>query len=300
MRASVARYLLEAARVDERVFLISGDAGYGVLDEFQQTFPDRFLNLGIAEQNTIGLAAGLALSGFKVFVYNIIPFVLYRCYEQVRNDVCYQNLPVTLIGTGSGVAYAPAGMTHYAVEDIGLARTLPGLAVLSPCDPVETRLCMEYAYRNTGPTYVRIAKGREPILHDPAPSSVSEPILVAPGEHIAVLFHGSAGGEVMAAIKELSTSPKVIALPLLQPLNWEKLREMLQGVHCAITVEEHYTEGGLGSIVAERLVASGMSLRLHRLGLPHAFVHDVRHSAGIRRAYGFAAPQIADYIRRIW
>lgn len=125
---------------------MSGDAGYGVLDEYKKCFPNRYLNLGVAEQNMISFSAGLGLAGYNVFIYNIVPFVLYRCYEQVRNDICYQRLPVTLIGIGSGVTYAPQGITHYGVEDVSIARTLPNLVILSPSDPIEAekmcRICV--------------------------------------------------------------------------------------------------------------------------------------------------------------
>ena len=131
MRNSVIERITKEAEKRKDVFLITGDAGFGVLDNYKKLFPENFLNLGVAEQNMIGIASGLGLIGFKVFVYNIVPFLLYRCYEQVRNDICYQNVPVTLIGIGSGVTYSPQGVTHYSVEDIALARTLPNLVILS-------------------------------------------------------------------------------------------------------------------------------------------------------------------------
>src|SRR3989338_2535360 len=126
----------------------------------------------------ISFSAGLALAGYKVFVYNIIPFVLYRCYEQVRNDICYQRLPVTLVGIGSGVTYAPQGMTHYSVEDIAVARSLPNLTIFSPADPMEAKLCAEYAVKNNAPVYIRIAKSGEPPIHKNDLKDISKPILI--------------------------------------------------------------------------------------------------------------------------
>ncbi|ODS30339.1 MAG: transketolase pyridine binding subunit [Candidatus Scalindua rubra] len=146
MRNTVINKITEYAEEDKNVFFVSGDAGYGVLDEYKKCFPNRYLNLGVAEQNMISFSAGLGLAGYNVFIYNIVPFVLYRCYEQVRNDICYQRLPVTLIGIGSGVTYAPQGITHYGVEDVSIARTLPNLVILSPSDPIEAekmcRICV--------------------------------------------------------------------------------------------------------------------------------------------------------------
>src|SRR5690242_9623991 len=129
MRNAFIDTILASCGQRDDIFIISGDAGLGVFDNFKEKFPGRFLNLGAAEQNTISFAAGLALTGFKVVVYNIIPFVLYRCYEQVRNDICYQDLPIILAGIGSGLTYSPQGMTHYSIEDLGIARTLPNLTV---------------------------------------------------------------------------------------------------------------------------------------------------------------------------
>ena len=165
MRNTVINKITEVAKKNKNIFIITGDAGFGVLDEYKNSFPKRFLNLGIAEQNTISFAGGLALTGYKVFVYNIVPFVMYRCYEQVRNDICYQKLPVILIGIGSGVTYAPQGVTHYSVEDVALAKTLPNLTILSPADPYEAALCAEYALKSKNPVYIRIAKSGEPKIH---------------------------------------------------------------------------------------------------------------------------------------
>src|SRR3990167_8544765 len=155
MRNTLINTIIDACKKREDVFVISGDAGLGVFDEFKEAYKNRFLNLGIAEQNMASFAAGLAMSDFKVYLYNIIPFLLYRCYEQVRNDICYQRLPVTLVGIGSGLTYAPQGMTHYSVEDIAIARTLPNLVILSPSDPVEAQGCVEYAFKSKKPVYIR-------------------------------------------------------------------------------------------------------------------------------------------------
>lgn len=298
MRSSVAKSMLRAAEADENLFLISGDAGYGVLDEHQARFGSRYLNLGVAEQNTISFAAGLALVGYRVFVYNIIPFVLYRCYEQVRNDICYQHLPVILVGTGSGVAYAPAGMTHYGVEDIALARTLPGLTILSPCDPYEAELCVDFALKAPGPSYIRIAKAKEPVLHTQRPTSITEPLVHQQGEGVAVVFHGSVGDAVLEAVKGLEPRPTVLSVPMLQPMDLEALGRRLAGIHTVLTVEEHCSTGGLGSIVAQWIADERRPLRLERMGFGHEFIHAVCHTAGMRELYGFSAPQIAAAVRR--
>jgi transketolase len=296
MRSSIANKITQAAARDKKIFLIAGDGGYGVLDEFQRKFPKRFLNLGVAEQNTISFAAGLGLMGFKVFVYNIVPFVLYRCYEQIRNDICYQRVPVTLIGIGSGVTYAPQGVTHYSVEDIAIARTLPNLTVLSPSDPKEAIKCAEYAVKSKGPVYIRIAKSGEPVIHKGRVTDITKPVVVQKGNGVAVLFHGSISIEVMEALRDLGKSPLVLSVPMVQPLDYDFLLKRLKKVHTIITVEEHYADGGLGSAVAEWIAKEGHHFRLKRLGLKNKFIHDIMKNQGLRKLYGISADSIRQSI----
>lgn len=293
MRGSVIARITELARRDKNVFLITGDAGFGVLDDYRTSFPDRYLNLGVAEQNMIGVAAGLGLAGYKVFVYNIVPFVLYRCYEQVRNDVCYQELPITLIGIGSGVTYSPQGVTHYSVEDIALARTLPNLVILSPSDPIEARGCVEYAFKSKNPVYIRLAKSGEPVIHKGRRGrNVSRPIVLGEGKGVAVLFHGSVSTEVIAAVEGLDKKPMVVSVPMIQPLEVGFLKRKLSGVHTIISVEEHFADGGLGSVLAEWICKEGLDFRLIKLGIKNEFIHQIKNNAGMRSHYGISAGQI--------
>ncbi|KKK74677.1 hypothetical protein LCGC14_2881390, partial [marine sediment metagenome] len=240
MRNSLINTIVKYAEKDKKLFLISGDAGYGVLDEYKKRFPDRYLNMGVAEQNMISFAAGLGLTGYKVFVYNIIPFVLYRCYEQVRNDICYQRLPIALIGIGSGVTYAPQGITHYAVEDIAIARTLPNLVILSPSDPRESEKCAEFALKSRVPVYIRVAKSGEPLIHKNDIKDITKPLVISEGKEIAILFHGSIGIEVIKALENMGKRPTVISVPMIQPLDFRSLLERLEGIRSLITVEEHF------------------------------------------------------------
>jgi len=230
MRNTFVNRILEECEKKEDIFIISGDAGYGVFDDFQKKFPDRFLNLGVAEQNMISFASGMALSGMKIIIYNIIPFVLYRCYEQVRNDICYQELPIVLTGIGSGVTYSPQGMTHYSVEDIGLCQTLPNLEVFSPIDPVEARLCAEYSLTSKNPVYVRLAKRGEPVIHKQENFDINQPQVLFEGEDIALVFHGSISEEIIEAVNILNSKkiyPKIISCCKIQPLNIDRLKDLL-------------------------------------------------------------------------
>ena len=154
--------LSELAKFDERIFLVVGDLGYGVTEPFENQFPNRFLNVGIAEQNMIGFAAGLARSGYKVFVYSIANFPTFRCLEQIRNDLCYEQLDVTVVSVGAGFSYGVLGYSHFAIEDIGIMRTLPNMQVLSPSDSNEVRSLLKYAISTESPKYLRLGKENNP------------------------------------------------------------------------------------------------------------------------------------------
>ena len=166
MRKAFVKSLIAQARNHENLFVLTPDLGFSVLEEFSQEFPDRFLNVGIAEQNAISVAAGLALSGMVVYVYSIIPFITMRAFEQVRVDLAYMNTNVRLVGVGAGLSYGPAGATHHAIEDIAVMRALPNMTVCCPGDPLEVKAIVEESVIYPGPMYIRLAKNGEPIIHD--------------------------------------------------------------------------------------------------------------------------------------
>lgn len=296
MRNAFIDTILESCRTRDDIFVLSGDAGLGVFDRFREERPDRFLNMGVAEQNTISFAAGLAMTGYRVLVYNIIPFVLYRCYEQVRNDICYQELPVILAGIGSGVTYAPMGMTHYSVEDIGIARTLPNLEVISPIDPVEARLAAGYALQADRPVYVRLAKRGEPDIHAECSFDLKKPQLLRGGTGSAILFHGSVGTEVLMAaemLQQRGICPRIISVPFLQPLDIQALMELLGDIGHVFTVEEHFIGSGLGCIMACESARISAGFRLHMLGISDEYIHAVLDNDGMRARFGISAGGIA-------
>lgn len=299
MRNTFIDTILAACASRDDIFIISGDAGLGVFDSFKETYPDRFLNLGVAEQNMISFAAGMAMTGSRVIIYNIIPFVLYRCYEQVRNDICYQELPVVLVGIGSGITYAPMGMTHYSVEDLGLVQTLPNLVTISPMDPVEARVAAEYALDATLPVYVRLAKRGEPVFHNATAFDITAPQVIREGTDTAILFHGSISNEVMAAYEVLrkeNRAPLLVSVPTVQPLDTGTLELILAGFKHVISVEEHFVTCGLGSLLSRYKAESNPSWDLATLGIPFAFIHDIRTTNGLRTNYGITA---ADIVRAV-
>jgi transketolase len=297
LRNAVTKKINHFAEINSSVFLVTGDAGFGVLEEYQEKFPARYLNLGVAEQNMIGFSVGMGMAGYKVFIYNIIPFLLYRCYEQVRNDICYQDIPVTLVGIGSGVTYAPMGMTHYSVEDVALARTLPNLIILSPSDPAEAEKCAEFAMSSEHPVYIRVAKKGESRIHEKDILSIEEPLIVREGQELAVLFHGSISEEVLKAVEFLGESPMLISIPLLQPLNFNSLFRKLKNIKTIITVEEHFIEGGLGSIVSEWIVKEKLSFKIRKMGIANEYIHAVRDNRGMREHYKISFEDIRQVIQ---
>lgn len=295
MRNAFTNTIVDACKERDDIFIISGDAGLGVFDEFKEQYSGRFLNLGIAEQNMIGFAGGLAMTGHKVCLYNIIPFLLYRCYEQVRNDICYQELPVVLTGIGSGVTYALQGMTHYSIEDIGIARTLPNLTVISPIDPVEAKLSAEYSLKSKNPVYVRLAKRGEPVFHSNEDFDITMPQVLRDGEEIALLFHGTVSQEVMKAYDELVNDgihPMLVSVPMLQPLNDTALLNIVKNIKRVVSVEEHYENSGLGNILSNLFSRLNIPMKLKRLGIPYGFIHDIKDQNGMREHFGISAAGI--------
>lgn len=300
MRNTFVNTIINHCKKNDDIFVISGDAGLGVFDDFKEDFADRFFNSGVAEQNMIGMASGMAISGKKVYVYNIIPFVLYRCYEQVRNDICYQELPVTLLGIGSGLTYSPQGMTHYSVEDVGLAKTLPNMAVFSPCDPVEAELAANYSVTCETPMYVRMAKRGEPELHKKKDFDITAPQVMRDGGDFALIFHGSIGEEVLKSAEILAAqgiNAKVISVPMVQPLNMEILLDVIGGIKKAAVVEEHFIGTGLGASICTQAVIKGADLEVTLLGIKDEMIHHIKKQPGMRDHYGISGTKIAEFVK---
>lgn len=279
MRNMIAECIAQKAKENKDFFLITGDAGLGVWDEYQIQYANQYVNPGINESLCVGLAAGMALCGKKVVYYNIAPFVMMRPYEQVRNDICYQELPVILVGTGSGLTYMPSGMTHYSIEDIALSLTLPNLDIFSPCDPLEARMCFEYAYTSKNPSYIRIPKAGEPLLHSSPIKDITQAQILRSGrENIALVTHSSLAAEVLESGKQLDAS--VITLPFINTPN-PQVKELLESFDRVIVIEEHFKYGGLGSLLQERL-----SSPVEIVGLENDFIHFIGNQACARGHFG--------------
>lgn len=269
MRDAFISELTELAREDPAVFLVVGDLGFSVIEEFAAEFPDRFLNAGVAEQTMIGLAAGLASSGYKVFVYSIGNFPTMRCVEQIRNDVCYHDRSVTIVAVGAGFSYGYLGYTHHAIEDIAVMRALPNMRVLSPADPVETRALTRYAVETDGPKYLRLGKNGEPALHPaPLPSTMPGAVVLHEGTDLTILSTGSVASVAIAARERLASdgiSVRVVSVPRVKPLDSTVL-ESARGTRGILTLEEHSVVGGFGSAVLERAAHDRLRIPIYPIG----------------------------------
>ncbi|MBT7080160.1 MAG: transketolase [Chloroflexi bacterium] len=300
MRNAFADELTTLAGSDERVVLLSGDIGNRLFDKFKSVDNNRFYNCGIAEANMMGVAAGMALSGLRPFVYTIAPFATTRCFEQIRVDVCYHKAPVVIVGTGSGLSYAELGPTHHSLEDLAIMRTLPGMNVYAPCDTIELRLIMREVMQSNSPAYIRIGKKGEPDIHSAPPKlNLGKAIVVRPGEQVTLLTVGNMVAESLKAAEYLAqqgVEAEVVSFHTVKPLDQVYLSQAMERFSLLVTVEEHSRVGGFGSAVAEWFMAEGRMAPLMSFGTEDEFMHEVGHQAYARKRYGLAAQNLSEKI----
>ncbi|WP_151736540.1 transketolase family protein [Paenibacillus tengchongensis] len=279
MRDTFIAELVRQAELDERIFLITPDIGFSVLEKFKDRFPDRFLNVGIAEQNAVGVAAGLALSGKIVYVYSIVPFVTMRCFEQVRVDLAYMNTNVRMVGVGAGFSYGPAGATHHSIEDIAIMRCLPNMTVCCPGDPIEVKSIISQSVSHEGPMYIRLGKNREPEIHSQdAALTIGRAAKVVEGRDVCIFTTSNMLELGYKWTQELATrgvSSSLISMHTMKPFDSQSVLEMIKLGIPIVTLEEHNVIGGLASAVSEVIAESGMSVKFKKIGIPDVFSHVV-------------------------
>lgn len=285
MRNAISDEICNYAKNNKNFFLISGDAGLGVWDKYQAEFTEQFLNPGINEALCVGMASGMALCGKKVVYYNISPFTLMRPYEQVRNDICYQELPVILIGTGAGLTYAPSGMTHYAIEDIALALSLPNLDIYSPASPKEARAAFQNAMNSHNPSYIRIEKSGEKEIHKDNVDINSLNFVKNSGRNL-IISHGSIVTECLDI-----DNCSVATLPFINSQN-KKIIEQLSEFENIFVVEEHYKFGGLGTFLQSKI-----DKKINIIALENRFIHDIGDRSYLRKIYGLNESAISKVIK---
>lgn len=290
MRNAFITELVALAEQHPQVALVVGDLGYSVVEPFAERFPDRFINAGIAEQNMTGLAAGMASEGYHVFTYSIANFPTFRCAEQIRNDVDYHRLPVTVVAVGGGLAYGALGYSHHAVQDYALMRTLPNTLIAAPGDPLEVRACLRYLVAHPQPSYLRLGKAGEPCWHAEVPE-------VAPGQWLRV--REGAGercilstGAALQIAMDWQAQPEhadrsVYSMPL-----WSLASKREQAARCApwrevMTLEDHLLDGGFGSWLLEAQALGGTgAARVRPVALDAAVCGTVGSQATLNRLGG--------------
>lgn len=304
MRTAFFRTLFELAEQDERINLVVGDLGFGVVEPFAGRFPDRFLNAAVAEQNMTGIAAGMALSGKIVFTYSIANFPTLRCLEEIRNDVCYHNADVKVVAVGGGFAYGSLGMTHHATEDLAIMRALPGMVVVAPGDPIEVAHATRVIAAHGGPCYLRLGRAGEPIVHRAdVEFRLGKAITVRNGGDITLISTGGLLEIVLHVAERLATEgvrARVLSMHTVKPLDAEAVLAAARETRGIVTLEEHSLIGGLGSAVAEVLAESGeLRVPFKRLGLPSAFSSKVGDQEYLRATHGLSEDGILNSLKPI-
>lgn len=303
MRTAFIKSLIECAERDGRINFVVGDLGYSVVESFAQRFPNRFLNVGVAEQNMTGVATGMALCGKVVFTYSIANFPTLRCLEQVRNDVCYHNANVKIVAVGGGLAYGPLGASHHATEDLAITRALPNIIVVAPGDPVEAALATRAIAEQQGPAYLRLGKAGEPIVHrDDIQFAIGRAIVVHRGKDITLISTGGMLFTSLQVAQKLATvgiDARLLSMHTIKPIDAEAVLAAARETRGIVTIEEHSLIGGLGSAVGEVLMDGGLSnARLLRVALPSRFTSEVGTQDHLRAMYSLSGDEIFKSVRQ--
>ena len=303
MRNAFIKTLFEEASKNKDIFLIVGDLGFGVIEEFQKRYPRQFLNAGVAEQNMTGMAAGLALSGKTVFTYSIANFTILRPLEQIRVDICYHRANVKIVSVGGGFHYYSLGSTHHATEDLSIMRTLPNMTVIAPCDPIEASLATKSVIAKKGPCYLRLAN-KVPIIHQTKPKfKIGKAIQLREGSDITLIATGGMLQDTLDAAQDLSEhglQARVFSMHTIKPIDKGIVINAAQETKAIFTIEDHQVTGGLGSAVAE--ILSEMPKRaiiFKRFGIQDLFTKDIGSVEYIKKSLGLKGKQIANQIIKL-
>ena len=302
MRNAFADELTRLGTEDARVVMLSGDIGNRLFDKFKDKHPSRFFNCGVAEANMMGVAAGMAMNGLRPVAYTITPFVTTRCLEQIRTDVCYHEVPVTIVAVGAGLAYSGLGPTHHACEDISFLRSIPNMVVICPGDAFEVRGALRAAMQQDRPVYIRMGKKGEPVVHKGpiADFVIGKAITVEEGSDVCLLSTGNMLPEAVEAahaLKDKNLSAEVVSFHTVKPLDEEKLKQAFARFKLVATIEEHSLIGGFGAAVSEWLLDSETPHRKFlRFGTPDAFFKKSGEQEYAREVLGLTGRQIAEKV----
>lgn len=295
MRDTFVKTLLEEAKKNLDIVLMTGDLGFGVLDTFQRELPDQFINSGVNEQAMMGLAAGYASTGKRVFVYSIGNFPTLRCLEQIRNDVCLMNNPVVVVSVGAGYAYGSQGYTHHALEDVAVLRALPNMDVIVPADPFETVSITQYLASTKKPSYLRLGKSNEPNLHSTEMKCIPGKVnVIAAGSVGTLIFSGSVGVVAISSHEKLlsdSISTSVVSMPFVSQIDIDFLRDAARKGPI-IVIEEHSYRGGLGSAILESLSHHSINAKIALVASDQNNLSQIGDQEFLRRENGISVENV--------
>lgn len=305
MRSTFVNTLSEMARKNDKIICVIGDTGFSVFEEFEKEFGERFINVGIAEQNFVSVGAGLAAMGMKPYIYNVVSFMTLRSIEEIELDVCYQENPVVLVGVGGGHAYGPAGPTHHAYFDIAMMSMMPNMTVVCPADPVEMKAVMEASESYNKPLYIRIGRSVDPLIHqEPINFEIGKAICMKQGTD-AVLF--ATGTVVKDAVKvcelleEQGISVALYSMHTIKPIDIAVIEECMEKYPAIFTMEEHSTNGGLGTAVGDVILEhmEKGKIKFKKFGFPDTFAPVTGSREYLNSLYGLDAESVADSISKV-
>lgn len=299
MRAAFSDTLVRLAKADPNVVLLTGDHGYALFDDFRRECPAQYINAGIAEQNMVGMAAGLARTGFRPFVYGLSAFIPVRVVEQIKLDIAHDKLPVILIGDGAGFVYSHLGTSHQATEDIACTRAIPALSVYSPADRFEVTACMELAYQAKAPVYLRMGKSDRGDVHTAPPQASVGCLLEAKPGHSGAIAFIATGSLVRTALDIAAAAypdAAVWSAPFIKPIKSEQVAAICQKSSRVVVLEEHSVLGGLGSVIAE-IASEFAPVRLLRVGVQDRFSHHCGTYEYLLKEHGLDRLAIEERIR---
>ena len=304
MRDAFINALTDLAEKDKDIVLLTGDLGFGVFEEFEARFPGQYFNVGIAEQNMMGLASGLSLEGKKVVAYSIGNFVSLRCLEQIRNDACYHDASITIVCSGGGFSYGSLGMSHHTTEDLAILRALPNMVVVAPCTRMEAKEATRQLVTSQGVGYLRLDKTAADEVAEAQPFNIGKARIFREGIDITLIATGGILEEVVLAAKELESfglDSKIVGIHTLKPIDKEEILKSARETGGLVVVEEHNKDGGLGSAVAEVCMDHAViPNKFLRIGLDNTFSSIVGSQQFLRAQYKIDHNAIVSSVKKLF
>jgi transketolase len=296
MRKTFIELLTQEAIKNENIWLLTADLGYSFIEQFANACPCRFVNMGVAEQNMVGVAAGLAMMGKKVFIYSIVNFMTFRCLEQIRQDICYHGLDVTIVGVGAGFAYGDAGYSHHGIEDIAIMRILPSLSIFSPADTGEVECVMQWLFSHQGPSYLRLSKTSGRLYEKTQLTGLMQPIEVKQGSDL-LLFSTGACLSMCLQVAELLTNHSVgiWSFPCIYPLNDTFIKRIVMDVPYVMSVEEH-GEGGFATLLLECFYREKLNISFDAMHYGKALMQQASSTEELAARSGVSIQSIYDKV----